>query len=563
MFKNEDDLVIDSILKHSHIQKENPFGYAIEGALSEWIQLLLVIERIKLNQPAFETLKKIARFTRDFLSNDEVEQQTYNLHDHTGINTNPVRPSNNEQMLRKWSWLHYFFETLDEGKKFSVFFSKVNEIQSIHSKNLRGKKHSKELLTHVIPELCDELSFSWENLNKNRINYPHSIILRGFIEGDKILEAIDDLISFDSNQLHEIKKLAVSNFIFNVKNGNTNYPCDIDIIKALKYRTDFVRSINDEIYKKILSETVKLIRKINCSAHLHIEHDKNGLGFKSIMNEHIKVKSFDNGIDIYLSDEILIDTFNDREEIELTKILFSKFKEHIKDNKKLDVYIKDDINRNQSFVEFNDITTKLIYKVNNYNLWIANQNNYLFNKELKLPKNIIVRGIKFSIWYQSYIIENKKNILNGATKYREELNIDAKELTIKQSYEFIKKLATTELTNIIIEQTKERLYTINQFNMLLLKPLNYTMYDCIKKYNEKLTDIFNINYITSDFDEIINTYKAVELLVSEHEAIDISYTDAYEKVFGKKYECNNNYQSNKSIKISQFKSLLNFNLDIK
>ncbi|PSV36103.1 hypothetical protein C9J44_10765 [Photobacterium sp. GB-27] len=553
MSKNLDDEVVECILNHSGIQKENPFDYAIEGALSEWIQLLLVIERIKLNPTAFKKLQKIAQFTRTFLSNDKVEKQTYCRHDRDNFSSNKVRPSYNRQMLKKWNSLDDFFKTLDEGKKLNVFLTKANIVN----------KSSNELLIHVIAEICDDLSFTWDNLNTDRINYPHSMILKGFIEGNKILESIDELISFDSKRVQEIKKEAVSKFILKVKDGNSNFPYNIDIIKSLKYRKDFVGSINDAIYRELLTETVKLVRKISCSAHLNIDDDHSFLGMRSFFKEHIEVKRSGNGIDIHLSDEILLNAFNFREEEELFNRLNSYFEDHIIDNNRLDSYINDDIKRNKSPHERDYITRKLIEKIENYNSWIESQNNYILNKKLKLPINIILRGIKFSYWYQEYIIKNKKNILNGATEYRKELKLETKELTIKQSYEFIKKIAKNDLNLIIKEQTKERLYTINEFDMLLLKPLNNSMYDNIKEYNNQLGEIFKINCITYDFDEVISTYKAIELLVSEHEDDNISYSKAYEKVFNDKYDEYYKYEKIKQIKKSELKSLLKFNFEIK
>ncbi|KLV03661.1 hypothetical protein ABT56_18355 [Photobacterium aquae] len=569
MCKNEDVTAIDEILSSSRIQKVNPFSYAIDGVLSEWIQLLLVIERIKADKSTQKTLQKIAGFTKAFLNNDDVDEKTCDSHACSSVSYNPVRPSYDAQRMKKWGYLHYFFVTLDEGMKDRFFLSKVAAQQ------VKGGEHdSKDLLLDVIPELCDVLSFSWDNLNEIRMNYPHSLILRGVIEGNEILRAIENLIRFDNDEFQSIRYRVVSEFIGDVRRGYTCYPKDIDFNQALKYRQDLVRDINEKLYQASLSETVRLIREINISACLWIDNDGTNLGLNSLLSDGINLKPTDSGVDIYVSNDLLLDTLNMSEQSEFISILMSKLYGYIKDNNRLSDDAKEKINQHQ-YTEANSnrhLTKKLVAKVNNYNSWIFNQNNYILNKnnDLKISKSVIVRGIKFSIWYDDYLLCNKKNTLNGATEYSVHVDSDASPLTIKQSYEFVKRFSTKILPAFIYEQTKERLYDFYIFDDILLKPLNVNMFYAAKSYVNKLDSLFKCDNDSSDFDSVLTSYKAVKRLLSESDSADFDYVEAYEMILSKKYEVNFGYydpiSSGKinmgTIKRSKFESLLKFNLDV-
>lgn len=575
--KEEDFGVIEEILNSYRIMKENPFSYAIEGALSEWLQLLLVIERIKQDKRASETLKNIANFINEFFENGDVNEQTA-IRDILKIDSsNPVIPSYNDEKLNKWSKLSFLFETLDEGMKDRVYFSKVAKFQQGRVKNNKDKEYSTDLLLDVIPTLCDELSFSWGNLNDYRMGYSHELILKGFIEGDEIIKAIEELASFDNNNFQDIRYKVVSDFLNEIRYGNNiNYREDLDFNKALKYRLDFAGDINLYIRRELLIKTVNLIRKISCAANTFWVDDESKLSCKILFSEQLNLESSENGVQIDISDDILIEVFNFNEQKELSDILLSKLEVYLNKNNSLGGRLTDSVkskfnNKEHDYSRFGDVVNeRLIDMANNYDSWVFDSNNYLFNKnsELKISKNVVIRGVKFSIWYEKYLLENKKNILNGASKYKEERDIEDSKLTIKQSYEFVKKFSLESLPNFIQEQIKERLYTFNFFDRLLLLPLNLNIYNNIKYYSTEVSKLVSENIDSSDFDEILSSYHALQELLSDEDKKEFDCIEIYEKLLNKDYERNDGSQlryngsQKQPIKRSKLESLLRYQLDI-
>lgn len=549
------------VLSCDRLTKKNPFCYAIEGIVSEWLQLLLVVERIKQDKIALKTLNELARFTIAFFDHDELKER---------VSKCGRRPSFlidvNYQKRSQWNFLELFFETLDEDKEYRLYLSKAVVANESEKKNDTEKNLSCNLLLDVIPNVCDELSFSWSNLNKIRMNYPHMLIVKAFLYGDEIISNIESLIDFYKSKNTEMVQKIVRDFVSDVRSGNLSYyDKDIDFSSAIKYHKDMIRNINEKLEFSFLSETVKLINQINDSAAI------NSYNYNSIVNNtYLFDRNIDGkedekgeGLEIFISNKMIGYAFNYEEENELINLLMDEIFKHAKEKKIINNSILEKIENNNNYCSptHNPRLSDALY---HYNWWIREQNYFILSGSNNLNLNVILRGIKFSIWYEKYTKYNKKNILNGSKEYVDSLGIKDSYLTVKQSYEFIKRFSKKELKYLINEQVNERLYSFDILSKLFFPPFNYTIYLASLRFYDGLKSIFGCYFDARDFDRLVTLYKNIEKILSETKESEFNFEELSSKIFGHVCESNSGcFTYNKNdIKRSKLELLLLYRLDI-
>lgn len=519
--------LVDKIKKNKRIIQENPFQHAVDNVVAEWVQLLLVIERIKLDEAWMDSLKSIKSCTLALLS--EVDF----IPDRLGVPRDDNLPEMNVSEIYNWDQLSLFFQTLDEGKKIETFI--FNELlnNKLYSSELDVRDPETQLAKFI--DVFSRIKFNWDNLNDSRFSYPHHLLLRSYIYGKNLLDAINCLIDFNKNEFEGIVKECIETFIekYNIDN-------DSNIEGFLEYRHDFVSGLNDYILHKLSNKIIYFINNIYLSINLKsisLQLDNFSTNFNKDILYEIKIKGEIDNIKSFKDDnddviikvpqEILMYTLkNSRNELIIDKLIeqWSSIT---------------GINNTDGINNFKD--TENINELWDYDHFSKGLNFVLFRKvnddNFKLSKKEIIRGIHFSIWFDS----KSTRISDGAKEFSLQ-NIDNDNkfkygtgLTIKQSYESVTRFSRRFLDKWILAQVKERDSLGSRALPKLLPPLNIKINDNIISIRKIINNYIPANYkIDMDIDNILKIYNKIYSLKGKVE--DISVDCLCNELFDKKID---------------------------
>lgn len=455
---------------NARILNNNPFADCIRSACSEWLQLLLVTERIKQDAEGNATLVELAAVAQHVLD-DRGIQEYYgeSLHDwamRTDTDWNPlVKPD-----ARALFALDNLFDILDEDRKINGYFAKVlnhfnNNVEDNHNEN-----KLKQILTSVVPDILDKNNFSWRNLNALRLSYPHRLLVKSTLFNDRLIDALENALHFcdDPTDFEELRESTIQKYIDNKarREGeffklNCNY---------LSRRADLVAEINQEIILAVAKKSVYLIRSLPVSIGIpaiisppkfmmdvgnpeELTVDYGFLYGKQENREAIK---------IHIDFNNLLDAINSGWGHEFFRQLNDKIFCHAKDRLK----VHDVRNHAETF------PTWLLEALWNYKAWVENSTQILLHKTNQhyLAANIILRGVRFSHWIWLHPSTTKMSIEKRLNEYCRDAEMSHS--TIKQSYEKVRGIAKKATVNLVFSQTEERLNIKNTLANGIQPPLN-------------------------------------------------------------------------------------------
>jgi len=569
---------IEKLLSNTSIISENPFSEAINCICAEWLQLLLVIEKIKQDKESIAELRKIESVVLNVINDSEIE----NL-----VQINPLfqdyetqyMPERNHSKINQWGTLDLFFKTLDDGLKYESFLSSAVQHKEGIKETPRDafeKKQSarqRDIQLDIFPEIFTNEAFDWPNLNKVRLFYPHSQLLRAYIYGDELLRAIESLSQFDKKAFTDLRNERIDHFLKKISTEQTHFSPNIDVLEAISFRQDLVNAFNDEILFESISKINKLVLAIPNSLYLNILGVKNIESIPFHIQRQIEVKELKGGtLQTQLPMSYFVEVLNSENQAPLLKYLFELMFQQAEE--KLEASTRNRLthwiaSRNS---KHSDLPQPVISALWNYQHWSRSLNYTLFNKRnsFKLSKNSILRGIRFSIWFDKHNRKKKTKISEGTELFVNDFTDKyGTALTIKQSYEKVKRFASQKLTEWVFCQVKERLHRTRDTLPALLPPLNKTLDENIISFKEQV--ISELPWAidkSTELEDLIDLYNKIQLLHDKNKKEKVIEQETARQIIGKeplKNEVHSNLLSlinEEPIEVYKLKKILSCQINV-
>lgn len=518
------DAIVQEVSDYPRIIHKNQFVNCLQAVCSEWSQLLLVVEHIKLNARANKTLDEVVAIAEEVLAHPQIQENYgHNQSDYALRNDTAWNPQVDEK-IRALNAATTLFDTLDQGGKINAYFAAVHKVD--YSSFLRNAAENPFLTiaTEAIPAILDARNFSWNNLNAWRLGYPHQLIVRSIIFNDNLLRAIDALLTFAENGdlFDALRRKTIQTYV--ERKTFQEGPFFQLNCQFLSNRADIVAEVNHQILLATAQQCLFLARAIPVSIGLPaviLEHPfrmqvtppeniKTHFGRTWEQEKERKVVTIQMDVEDYtwsINNEASGELFR-----QLNDMLFTSIRPEVKNN-----YGKySDI----------DLPTWLYQAIWKYKGWVEQSSHILLlgKKEDYLAARIILRGVKFSNWDWYHRTPGKFSIEKKLAKYKTE---GESESTIKQSYEKVRGYAKNKITGLVINQLEERLNMKNMMAEGLQAPLNHRVIEKYLRFRNVLAryfprDIFHKHGLRWCLDgaeklvEKLNSSDASDVLLRHH-----------------------------------------------
>ncbi|WLI76451.1 hypothetical protein Q5705_17990 [Kosakonia sp. H02] len=493
MVSDDVDAIAQEMSNHPRIINKNPFVHCLEAVGSEWLQLLLVVERIKLDTQANKRLDEVVAIAKEVLAHHQIQENYgYNPGDYALRNDTGWNPQVDEKS-RALNAATPLFDTLDQGGKINAYFAAVHKTDYVSFVPDAAENEFLTIATEVLPAILDSRNFSWENLNVWRLGYPHHLLVRSIVFNDNLLRAIDALLTFVENGVlfDELRRKTIQAYVqrktfqegpFYNLNGN-----------FLANRADIVAEVNHQILLATAQKCLFLARAIPVSIgipavildqqfRMHVSSPENIKTHFGRIWEQEKERKV---VTIQMDVEDFTWAINNESSGELYRQL----------NEMLFAAIRPEVKNSHGKYSDIDLPAWLYQAIWKYKGWVEQSSHIMLlgNKEDYLAARIILRGVKFSHWDWNHRTPGKVSIEKKLAQYK---TGGESESTIKQSYEKVRGYAKNKITGLIINQLEERLNMNNRLAEGMQAPLNHRVIDKCLRFRNVLAryfprDIFN------------------------------------------------------------------------
>lgn len=480
------DVIAQEVSDYPRIIHKNPFVNCLQAVCSEWLQLLLVVERIKLNARANKTLDEVVAIAKEVLAHPQIQESYgHNIGDYALRNDRGWNPQVDEK-IRALNAATTLFDTLDQGGKINAYFAAVHKVDygSLHD---AAENSFLTIATEAIPAILDARNFSWNNLNALRLGYPHQLIVRSIVFNDNLLRAIDALLTFAENGalFEALRRKTIQAYV--QRKTFQEGPFYHLNCHFLANRADIVAEVNHQILLATAQRCLFLVRAIPVSIGLpaviidHLfrmqvsppENIKTHFGRAWEQEKERKVVTIQMDVEDFtwaINNEASGEFFR-----QLNEMLFASIGPEVKN----------------SYGKYSDIDLPawLYQAIWKYKGWVEQSSHILLlgNKENYLAARIILRGVKFSHWDWYHPTPGKVSIEKKLAQYKTE---GESESTIKQSYEKVRGYANKKITGLVINQLEERLNMKRMMAEGLQAPLNHRVIDKCLRFRNVLARYF-------------------------------------------------------------------------
>ena len=499
MTSNNLSAIAQEIGSHPRVVSKNPFVSCLQAVCSEWLQLLQVVERIKLVPEANQGLEKLVALGKAVHDHHQI-QACYgrNVSDLAVRNDYQWNPQV-AQKIRALSAADTLFATLDQAGKINGYFAAVNKIDYPVDRHSQRENESKVIAEQVIPEILDSLDFGWENLNFWRLGYSHSLIARSVIFNDKLLAAIEALLTFveDNTRFEQLRSVAIEKYI-NEKNyraGGFSYTLNSHFLSG---RPDIIAEVNNQIFMATAQRCIHLIRAISASIGMPASVDDYRFGITVSAPESREVKLVNRFARKKLSNVVTVEINLEDYAWAVKEELGSEFYRQL-DEKLYQAVNPEPQNRVAMYGEVN-LPAWLYQALWKYKAWVEDSSFIMLSgdDDYYLPARLILRGVKFSDWSWKHKTAAKVSIGQRIAEYAQE---GESESTIKQSYEKVRGHAQKKVRELVIKQVEERLRLNNKLAEGLRAPLNGSIIETCSALRKELmrgipADIYDRNGLT-------------------------------------------------------------------
>ncbi|MCX8971697.1 hypothetical protein NLN82_24630 [Citrobacter portucalensis] len=481
------DAIAQEVSDYPRIIHKNQFVNCLQAVCSEWLQLLLVVEHIKLNVQANKTLDDVVAIAKEVLAHPQIQESYGHKPSDNAVRNDTAWNPQVDEKIRALDAATTLFDTLDQGGKINAYFAAVHKVDFSIFVRKTEENSFLTIATEAIPAILDVQNFSWNNLNAWRLGYPHQLIVRSIVFNDDLLSAIDALLTFAENDVlfDALRMKTIQAYVQRktIQEGAFYHlGCHF-----LANRADIVAEVNHQILLATAQRCLILARAIPVSIGLPAvildhqfrmqvsppENIKTNLGRflepekeRKVVNIQMDVEDFTCAINNDASSEFFR---------QLNEMLFASIRPEVKN----------------SYGKYSDIDLPswLYQAIWKYKGWVEQSSHILLlgNKEDYLAARIILRGVKFSNWDWYHRTPGKVSIEKKLAQYKTE---GESESTIKQSYEKVRGYAKNKITGLVINQLEERQNMRNMMAEGLQTPLNHRVIEKCSRFCNVLARYF-------------------------------------------------------------------------
>ncbi|MCS3766813.1 hypothetical protein HNP12_000861 [Aeromonas hydrophila] len=479
MINTKYELIAEKLACDARLPTTSNLTGCAQACLSEWLQLLMVIENIKASKAdaasRLDALVKLGEVvSQSQLVTDGIaqEQMFFSLRRDDFWNPQPATAT------RYLNVLHTLFTAMDAGMSQNMYYTEIGKNLGKYSRvNIGSLTRDENTVYEEISMLMEKIDFSWRNLNKWRMHYPHEAIIRAVMFHGNMMGALFNLWEWINTPFQELKKQALINLL---QKGEIHEP--------VKEKTSAaqISVIREKIIGLIEIDLVKKMNAIPAVIGFSFDHPLQKSDFPlSISNKR---------------EAFAILPFEPETEQDITSIKFSTkaFKECVERGEITSFYLS--IERKVFSSEYGDnfnifnSNSYLPFSVRDglYKTWIWAQDDSVMLSSCsnsRVNVTVMLVGLQFSHWlWQERRRRNDKLTTSSAVEIytNSRLDITTKNSTVKQYYERMRSWCKKNLASTVISQLCSRAETLTLINHSLVLPLNI---DLIRRY-EKFIELF-------------------------------------------------------------------------
>ncbi|CAB5713906.1 Uncharacterised protein [Aeromonas hydrophila] len=457
--------------------RNNLIGCA-QVCLSEWLQLLMVIEGIKASKTdAASRLDALVELGEAVSESKLVIDATKKYQQERALLYSDwyPQPTNDKQYVNV---LHTLFTAMDAGKSQNMYFTDVGKkLGGKYSRdNILPLNYSEKIECEEIPRLMDEIDFSWGDLNRWRMHYPHEAIIRAVMFHDDAMDALFNLWEWIETPFQEIKKQA----LIKILQQNESH----ELVKE-KTSAAQISVIREKMMGLIEIDLIKKMNAIPTAIGFSFGHPLEKSDFPLFISKN--------------EEDLGISICGPKTKQNVTSIKFSTkaFEECVKRGEIMSFYLS--IDREifgEKYIHSTNIFNSdghlpLPIKDGLYKTLIWSQDDYfMLSSFLNSRVNVTVMlvGLQFSHWLWQERRSGKLTISSAVEKYtNSRARVTAKNSTVKQYYERMRSWCKKELASTVISQLYSRAEILTLINKSIVWPLNI---DLIRRY-QKFIELFN------------------------------------------------------------------------
>lgn len=504
MISEKNLLAAEKLARDSRLPAINSFARCAQACLAEWIQLLMVIERIKASKTeASTTLMELVSLADvicadkqviDYITSDPSRFAFSN-----DLHWNP-QTSDETKCL---NLLQSFFIALDKGQTQGHYFTQAGKDSRDNPRNRDWRREVYDSIQcEVIPGILDNHKFSWSNLNSWRLHYPHEVIIRAIKYHTPMMVAINDLRTWKDQEFLALKIKILKDFLDSkeiILNDSDKAPSAAQI-----------RAIHNKLMERLSIQLVSMINVIPASIGIRNYHPTQNRDFPLTATKAKEVISFyqyqqpeedQDVITIKIDANTLQQCIDNNEEGAFLMTF----------NEKLIGALSSDCMR-----QFGNILNSRLFLPSpvrfalDYTLRWTNDDVFMLPTPFgsRINEEVLLTGLMFSHWLWEQRNKGKLTIRKGTIEYYEKqkkLNVKPNASTIEQYYVLTRRWCKESLNTTVKEQLRSRVENITMIRWNLLWPLNFGL---IKNYNDFITSVYSlvdseVNY-GCDVDKIIS-----------------------------------------------------------
>lgn len=504
MISEKNLLAAEKLARDSRLPAINSFARCAQACLAEWIQLLMVIERIKASKTeASTTLMELVSLADvicadkqviDYITSDPSRFAFSN-----DLHWNPQTSDETKYL----NLLQSFFIALDKGQTQGHYFTQAGKDSRDNPRNRDWRREVYDSIQcEVIPGILDNHKFSWSNLNSWRLHYPHEVIIRAIKYHTPMMVAINDLRTWKDQEFLALKIKILKDFLDSkeiILNDSDKAPSAAQI-----------RAIHNKLMERLSIQLVSMINVIPASIGIRNYHPTQNRDFPLTATKAKEVISFyqyqqpeedQDVITIKIDANTLQQCIDNNEEGAFLMTF----------NEKLIGALSSDCMR-----QFGNILNSRLFLPSpvrfalDYTLRWTNDDVFMLPTPSgsRINEEVLLTGLTFSHWLWEQRNKGKLTIRQGTIEYYEKqkkLNVKPNASTIEQYYVLTRRWCKESLNATVKEQLRSRVENITMIRWNLLWPLNFGL---IKNYNDFITSVYSlvdseVNY-GCDVDKIIS-----------------------------------------------------------
>lgn len=446
-----------------------------QACLSEWLQVLLVIERIKADKKdAAARLKMLIELAECVYNDPLVGAYTESDSMRYCITTDPLWNVGPAIHVQRLNVLDTLFTALDSGQARNAYLTGIGKKMANHDADgLSGFDTRYEKITgERIPAILDKLNYSWQNLNDCRLHYPHETIVRCVLFNQALLDALSDLQAWINMPVPVKNSVVLSSLLERNKITLSVQGGDLRPVQRA--------SLRGQLYEGAAIKLISLITAISSAVGLRTLQPLTHPQFPLVANKAKEKSTFQN-VSSYEEEVVTFKcgarTLRECIDKGNTSEFYLSLEQNIAD------ILYPGVDRN--FTPNDRLPLPVWAALNRAIEWSIDDESLLPQPaSVRINYQVIMTGVKFSHW----LWNKRRNVHNiRINQALDEYLADCADeylparLTIKQYYDQMRSWSRSALAPTVKRQLRNRSERLMLITRSLLQPLNIDLLNC---YNE-------------------------------------------------------------------------------